>query len=552
MACFNFTKQTVALKSKGADEERASGGLFWIIFSTLYIATSCCISYFGLWGNWCTCVFGLRHQDIWDPGAVYLASAISFFDERYTAFVGHPGLFLMLLMQLIARLYYLIGSICIETPVAYYSFLAKNLFGLIFITKLVMTIIDLLSFYALYSLALRLFRDKWLARYSVIAFATTFSVLYYINFIVPEHLLLLFMLLSIDCAWRSYESRDQENSAKGYQYIALSAIFAVAAVFTKMMIAAPLLVLIPILLMLQKKSLTGKCFIPLRERIVSAFTFVGAAVPFALLCSYKVNWSKFLGFWFVHAPGSLSFDSSKSSLVNVGVNSLVFLQKLGEKSFQRIMSSNLLFSNDDTDTRLAVMAEFIFFICATIGIVQYYAKFKDKRRYVYWLMFLVVSISPVVLYRWSTHYLMLPLALASIFVGYFVNNIIGGKLTGGLNRPLVVVVSIIVIHLGSIALFVDAKRFDIVEYQRNWRPYYEALASIDYNGKIGIIRGHSANSLSGTMFDWGPSDIFITEFSKYFVPITEIFTDAELQKQNIQVVIEHSSEGVRARRMVNR
>lgn len=546
MACFNFSKRNVALKSKEA-VERATSIKFWVILSTLYIVISCCISYFSLWGEWRTYVLGVRFQRIYDPGSAYLASGMSFFDERYTWF-GHPGLFLKLLVQLIARLYYWIGSICIETPVSYYSFLAKNFFGLIFITKLVMTIINLLSFYALYSLALRLFRDKWLARNSVIAFATSFSVLYYINFIVPEHLLLLFTLLSIDCAWRSYESRDQENRVKGYQYIALSAFFAVAAFFTKVMIAAPLLVLIPILLILQKKSLTGKCFIPLRERIVSAFTFVGAAVPFALLCSYKVNWSKFLEFWFWYAPCSLSFDSSKSSLVNVGANSLEFLQKLAEKSFQRIVSSDLLFSNDKM--KLFIVAELIFFICATIGVIQYYAKFKDKRIYVYWMMFLAASISPVVLYRWEHYYFYIHLAVASIFVSYFVNNIIGSKLIGRLSRPLVAVVSVLVIHLGSIALFVDAKRFDMVEYQRNWRPYYEALASIDYNGKIGVIGGYPARFLKERLICWETSDVFINEFSKFFVPVTEIFTDAELQKQNIQVVIEHTSEGVRMRRVI--
>lgn len=458
----------------------------------------------------------------------------------------------MLLVQLIARAYYWIGSVCIEIHVSYYSFLAKNLFGLIFITKLAMTVINLLSFYVLYSLSLKVLRDKWLARNAVIAYATTYTVLYYINFVVPEPLLVLFTLLSIDCAWKSYESRDHENGVRKYQYIALSAFCAIAAFFTKMMIAAPLVILIPVFLLVQKKSLTEKTFLPLRERILSAFTFIGAAVPFALLCAYKVNWTDFLKFWFKHAPGSLSFDSSKSSLLNVGANSLEFLQRLGEVFFRRILSGELLFAHGKMG--LFIKAELIFFICATIGVIQYYAKFKDKRIHVYWIMFFVASISPVVLYRWQAHYFIIHLAVASIFFSYFVNNIIGTKLTGRLNGPLVAVIITLVIHLGSITLFVDAKRFDVVEYQKNWKAYYEALGAIDGNGRIGVLKGASPNIVAGRMFGYFPkgSKTFQREFSKFFVPIKSTYTAAKLQKQNIQVVIEHTSEGVRWRRIIDR
>ena len=218
---------------------------FWIILSGLFILASCLISYFSLFGDWRTYIFGVRNQNIWDPGSAYLASGMSFFDQRYS-WVGHPGLFLMLLIQSIARLYYWCCSICIGTTAPYYSFLAKNLFGLIFITKLVSTIIHLLSFYALYSLALTLFRNNWLAINSVVAYSTTYAVLFYINYIVPEPLLLLFTLLSISCAWKFYENWEQNNKTRGYQYIVLSAFFAVAALYTKVMIIAPVIVFIPI------------------------------------------------------------------------------------------------------------------------------------------------------------------------------------------------------------------------------------------------------------------------------------------------------------------
>lgn len=510
---------------------------------------SCFISYFSLFGDWRTYIFGVRNQNIWDPGSAYLASGISFFDQRYS-WIGHPGLFLMLLIQSIARLYYWCSSFCFGTSASYYSFLAKNLFGLIFITKLVSTIIHLLSFYALYSLALRLFRNNWLAINSVIAYSTTYVVLFYINYIVPEPLLLLFTSLSISCAWKYYENWEQENKARGYQYVALSAFFAVAALFTKIMIIAPVIVFIPICLILQKMSLNSRVIISLRERIVSAGIFVGTTIPLMVLCGYKVNWDKFIRFWFRYAPGSLSFDSSKGAVWNVVANSREFFEKLIMAALDNLLSIHVLVFGHSKMT-LFIMAEMIFFACSFLGLIRYYVKYRDKRMYLLWLILPVVIISPVALYRWKPHYFIIHLAVGSMFFSYFINSVVKRKVGSKVNKMFLTSILTLIIHLFSIATFVDAKMFDIVEYQKNWKACYEALGTIDDDGRIGVLGGVSPNLVAGRMFGYfsKKSRTFQHEFSKFFVPIKSTYTAAELRKQNIQVILDYSSHGLRLRKI---
>ena len=70
MTFYSFLNRKAELKVKDFIKF-LSANKFWIVISGLFVLAPCFISYFGLFGDWRTYVFGVTCQNIWEPSSAY-------------------------------------------------------------------------------------------------------------------------------------------------------------------------------------------------------------------------------------------------------------------------------------------------------------------------------------------------------------------------------------------------------------------------------------------------------------------------------------------------
>ncbi|MBU1256015.1 hypothetical protein KKH35_04035 [Patescibacteria group bacterium] len=232
---------------------------------------------------------------------IYLGAGLTFFDVRYV-WAGHPGIPLMFLIYSISKMFYWLGLL-FGASVPFEIFTAKNIFWVIFITKSAITFVYILSFCILYRIAL-IFLTETASKIAVLSYATSVIILYYMNKISPEPLLVLFALLGIFWMWKYVENH---HDYKGYIFLALSAFAGIVAVMTKIMIAAPLVVFLPAYILLHQG-------ISLKNKILGTGLFLCFGVIFFILIGWKVDWPSFFDFWKNYAPSNPTSTSDSSPL----------------------------------------------------------------------------------------------------------------------------------------------------------------------------------------------------------------------------------------------
>lgn len=521
----------------------------WIVFliGIIILSISGIISYYSLFGYWEFKVLGIPSHFNWDPGGAYLGSGITFFNQRYISWVGHPGIPLMALIQVIARSLY--GCALIDgISVPFEAYAAKNMVKIILVSKLAISLMHMLSFYVLYIFALKLLKKKEMALLTVLAYATTYPVLFYFNNISPEPIMLLFTLLAILFIWKYLESAYKHNNLRAYGFIVFAAFATACALLTKMMITAPLALFICLLILAHPHSLSGnEQKLRLKQRIGNSIIYLFFFGLFIIIIGWKINWNKFFEFWFYYSPGTPKYLTSHSWFANLYDN----MGCLGIE-FIKIMPKifSLLVPRFDNIYGRFIAVELLFLLFSVFGTVRLWIKEREKRKSIEWMVVFILMITPVYINRGLWHYLFIHLAFFSIFFSYFVYDIIDKMIK--LSRKYKIMVSaiaIILVHSLSIYYFIDSKLYDIKSY-KDWKPYYDALNEIDYNEKIGLEKSTSINEIFGHMFNYvATSSALYDKISSYFIVLDDKNERQEIIENNIRIIISNTSQGAVLKRV---
>jgi hypothetical protein len=504
---------------------------FWQIFCSIYLLAALYYSYNGLFGSWTVSVLGVPYYYNWDPDGFYLGAGLTFFDERYVGFVGHPGIPLMLLIQFIARCAYGLAFL-FNHQLVFEQFVAKNIFWIIFYVKVSIAACYLAAFAMFYAVS-RFFLTKTFSQLAVLAFATTCINLYYFNKISPEPLLILFVFASFFTCLKFIQTQSRRVS---YLFIIISAVTAALAALTKIMIAAALPVFV----------VSYICFftkLKFTRRIIGGAVFILVFALTFFLLGRKVDWGYFISFWLQYTPASgVSSGFGNNGFQNIVVNLNKWIRILLELFSFKIWEPSL-----STQRGQFNVATLPFLFCSLIGYILYLFNNWQRRSALVALFVFFVMLLPSVLYRAAYNYYVMHLAVASIFVSYFVEVLL--KKIGLMLqlRFFLAAVLIIGLNLFSFVIFFQAKSSDLYGYNKYWKEYFFALNRTAYGERIGLVSVGDKTEYPGRIISY-----YVAQGSslhKYFNDFFEYFDrtpGSDISSMNkIAVLLNHGPQGIK-------
>jgi hypothetical protein len=542
--------------------------LFWIVFSIFFLLLSGLLSYYGLFGNFQSRVLGVKYQFIYDPGLDYLTSGLTFFKQDKILWAGHPGFTLMLAIQIMTKIYYWLCTLVPRTGIPFETFVAKNIFWVIWISKILITIVHLLSFFALYTVARAILKDRRSSYVAVVAYASSYPVLYYINNISPEPFLVAFTLLAVYFIWRYYENLEKIRIS--YQYLFLASGCSAAAFYTKIIFIAPFIVLLPIYLLLQRRNLARPdAIIPLPRRALDSGIFILMSVPSFILGSMKLNWQGFISLWInvsSFGPNGKSWNTDAMSILNgryEGLSQIVQVTtSVGLSLVSYVLSD---FSPIKWLPGLSTIngqfnsAELLFAILAVVGFILFWRHNKDQRSYLNLFFLLILITLPIIAFRnaWSEswHYCFINLAIGAVFVGYLAKLAMkhqGSHTQGTIQGFALSMCAALLVHAVSWVLFFDLKMNDIKQFNTDSAVFYEALRKVDYNHKIAVVQNAVQPFYGGVNRFNEENNIkiflpFASRIEQFFIPVPSSYSfedmkDNIIDRYNIQVFITYDSQ----------
>lgn len=505
---------------------------FWLALTLILFGASYWETTTATIGGWDIHVMGVRHGAVWDPGGPYLGSGLMLFDDRYAPFVGHPGLPLMALCQLVGRILWLPSM-----QVPFDLFCAQHLQTIAMTAMLAMTAAFVGALLILECVALRLLGSPGQAMLAVLAYATTYPFLFYLNRISPEPLLVIFTLSAFLCLWRYYEIGEHRRR---WWWLALSAQAAVAAVYTKFMIAGPLVFFIPLQIAC-RRDLT------LAKRLRDAAAFLGLSVPLFLAGTWKIDWSYFFQFWFAYAPGVPRYSTSDTWVVNVVRNLSVTLPAmLGSAASQ--LSPTRLLPSFATREGLFFAAEGLLLVLSAIGLAAWFKASTNRPVLLRWfLAYLAITVIPYLqkgIGDW--HYLFVHLAVASVFAAYAIARGLHTLRRCDVDRVQDWCgAALVAVAVNGCAIYIaaDMRRYD-AEQARFWQLYYEAPSLIDADAHVGLIGAPHVAELLQPVGAYLPATSFVERFRDFLVPIAGDESAAELRRRKIQATVELTDRGL--------
>jgi hypothetical protein len=244
-------------------------------------------------GIWHNRIFGDPTGYEPDPGSYYLAAAHDLEFGRPALYVGHPGTPLMLLLAGVQRGVYAFSP---DTGLAWTAFSARNLPSIAVASKLLVTVLHLVSFALLFAFALELLRDELAAACACLGYATSLPVLFYLSRISVEPLMMICVFGAFLALWRWQELASAGDPRRGRVFAALAGVAAVTGVVTKLNFLAPL----PLLLLLEvavaprAHAASGQA---VRERWLAVLALTSAGVITLWFWSHWIEWPAFFAFW---------------------------------------------------------------------------------------------------------------------------------------------------------------------------------------------------------------------------------------------------------------
>lgn len=500
-------------------------------------------------GDWENEAFGVKLWHNADPAGPYVISAVHFHDQRYPPFLGHPGTTLQLLIHLAARTAH--GLLALGgTTAPFVAFWARHIAWLFALSSFVVAALHVVSFHALHAYARRLGMCRRTAFIVVLAYATSFPVLYYGTRVSPEPVLvtltLVAFLLSDSCAAALASGRR----LRACLLAGGAGAAAVLALFTKMHLAFPLVPLIVVQVLTQARPDARPLLRRIGESLVPAGVALASSVGTFLFCSLRVPWHSFIDFWSQYAPSGLggilrcgSGDGCVASLWAV----ITAVAKAGGK--------NLTAHLHATAQGLFTVSEGCFVVLGSVGLVLLWRRRQRARTLIGWAVALCVCLLPVVAFRGLWHYYVLHVALAAVGFAHTIDAWLvrsdrgAGERSGGsvLRRSIV---ATLLVHAVSVTLFVAIKVNDVRSYRRFVGPYLSALDRLSPGTRAAIVStGFKFWKLDGGYPNYIERDrLELTrtfESSGYVAKRAEGITPELVQRMHISCVIDATSGKVR-------
>ena len=430
-----------------------------------YVAFSAHYSQLAPFGTWVNRIFGEAAWAESDPGSFYFAAAHELAFCESPLFVGHPGATLLPLLYAVQSGLYHLGA---EDGVSFTRFTAQHLPAVFLASKLLMTLLHLLSFAALYGLARALLRDPRAAALATLGYASCLPVLYYLSRISVEPLQIACFAAAFCAAFR-YEDRAREGRlAAARVWAGLAAALAVSSAMSKLAFGGPL----PVLLALQIAVGSGRSEpggpIAWRVRWQALTVFAAAAAVSLALYSQIIDWSQFVSAWRAIADRSPSDGWQLSDL----------LPGLGA-------------------TRIYPAAELGFLAVAAVGFGLLLRDRAAARRRALWLSAYGLYGLLFFAYRVALEGNFLPFhysfpfqATAAVFFGHASLagwRRLGGDRHGGIRAAAAAMAWLALLHgVGAMAV-VDARRNDAREFEAR-RPVFPLVAGLSPDQRLGVVQ----------------------------------------------------------------
>jgi len=470
--------------------QRRIGGTFafWRNLVIVYLGYSLIMSWLAPVGYWESYVLGARYGYETDPGGTYFASAYSLFDEKLPYFVGHPGLTMQFLIFIVLKA--VCGIFSFNAP-DQTAFAVRHITLLFVITKLLITICHLVSFYVVYRFALRIVRSDNAAVFAVLAYATTFPVLYYISRISVEPIMIILFLLPFLLIWEYRDLVRHNKIRKGLLIVATAAIAAVSNLFTKFSIFSPLPFFLLFYLLADGLYKSENFKKRLRENAVASVVYAAAGIVTAVMYNFKMDWNRFFDFWSTFAPGGEGGEAQEQFLGSFFENVINMLLTFFREFFSSIWTTFVTHfwgHSSQANYTITFQSEWLFFVVAIVGAVVYFRR-HGLRSYAVWPLIYVGLTFIIWIYRAVLSYMFPMLPLAAVFFGYALDRLLRkvDYFKASISRAKLIVVCIVCIHFVGIWAAVESRIYDCAQYTVSAKKVHRAMWDCPYGKMVGVF-----------------------------------------------------------------
>jgi len=483
--------------------ERWRAHRWWLLLAVGYLTFSGVYSYLAPCGAWFNEIFG---QPAWaenDPGGYYVASAHELAWGEAPLFVGHPGATLVPLLLGVQSMLY-----AIEAPAgtSFTRFTAQNLPQVFLLSKLLMTILHLVSFAALYALSKELLRDARAAAFAVLGYATSFAVLYFLSRISVEPLMVTFFAVAFLAVWRYQDRLTEGRLGAALGCVALAAIAAVSGAMTKLVFLGPLPFFLLLYILMSSRNEARRT----RTGALCVFAAVGLAVLLGF--SQIIDWGAFSHQWNKIATGG-GLEERGRTVYN-------FLPGFGSG-------------------QIFLLAELGFGALAAIGWVRFLLENRGSSSRALWLSVYLGYALLIFVYRVARegsflpfHYIFLTQAVLSVFFGFFTVEL-WRRLRippSGWRGAIAGLAWLVLLHGVGAWAVVDTREYDAAAFEDN-RSALALAAQLGPSDRIAIEVApggapqamNSLNDLHGIMFPYfwpERRSVLGDEFASLFVPVS--------------------------------
>lgn len=508
-----------------------------VIVLTLLLCLAIVVSYFDFLGHWRVFVFGYDYGWSWDPDSAYVGSGITLMDQRYTSFIGHPGLPLLWLIQATSRVLYWFSGAWLSGT-SFHIFAAHEIFLIVFISRIQLILLNIASIYIVYRLARMLLNSVNLAELTALTYATSFPVLFYFNKIMPEPIFVSLAIAAFLLAWSIPETFKVSRSKAAIHLVILASLY-VGTLYTKLTVAIPLIFFIPYMVLHRTcRARSGQLSISRKEILTGCLLFLISTFAFLMLGGYKMNWSEFLSFWFKFAPGGPTYDADQHWLSNLVTKTFhilaVFPQLVLDKLQTFIFPSSF-------GLGIFQVSEALVMIGALPGALLFWREFPEYRENQIWLIAFGAVFVPIAIFRNGLHYFLIPMAIASIFFVYGLHRLIQKTRHTHSQRGWVSSKSLLVLilfaHGCAIVAAVESKG-STLKSAKSSRELFLAAQDLNYGERIGLVRSSSPTRLFGEIGSYIEyKGVFYLALEQTYYPLPAEFTQSDIHAWRVVSIL---------------
>lgn len=470
---------------------------FWTLLFSIFIIFSTVSAYKAPIGFWKPTIFGIdSEQNISDPDGLYISSGIHLF-EPVESYEGHPGLPLKLLIFGVYKVSHQI-HVWSGGKSSSAAFAATYLDKIYLFSKLLICFIHLLTFYVFFYFARKFLSSDKAALLAVLAYATSFPILFFLTKISPETPFNLFLLMSYLMLWKFQDSMVEGRNRLATIYLFLTSLSCVLAVYTKLHFASALIPLLLLQIIFGKYSETSRITLKKRVLFSGAFTVISAVIFY--LISLMMDWNYFFKKWFDYIPGRPSANLSHSVIHNyfekIFLIVRAFLHEVITFPFSKYLPQPSL-------PGVFMQQEWLFLITACCGMFYFWKLSQGlQRSRLIWIVINLTALIPVIIHRFywhsSWHYLFSLFPLAAVFFAKFLETKFLPKFD---NNFFIGVLVIFVAHQASVTFVINARQTDANLYRQVIKPALRALRLVKQGELVAVVVPTQSRRASGKVFD---------------------------------------------------